>query len=331
MTWFEGLTYWQEERNWSETVMHPTPDLLRTAELNYEQWRDMLRPNWGLYTPDEPNGFVGRVRSRLICGLNASDISNNVRRCDRTQKDLRIDGVDHYYAVFQIAGRSTIAQDDNAATLGPGDVTLLDSARPLTYLNDGHAQWLSLQLPRRNLISHLGIEPQVGYGDRAGTRARRALYHLIEDGAEDKSSISAPVEKYMQLALYDLLGALFVPSDRAPTSIYNDKLFTRICCIIKDRFADPDFGPGEVAIEAGISLRYLQKLFLQRRSTCSEYIFSLRLDHAARLLLRREWLRTGEPISEIAYASGFHDYTHFGRRFRDRFGHSPSSYKGDLS
>jgi hypothetical protein len=26
-------------------------DLLDTPELNYEQWRDLLRPNWGLYTP----------------------------------------------------------------------------------------------------------------------------------------------------------------------------------------------------------------------------------------------------------------------------------------
>jgi len=89
-----------------EVMMHPNADLLGTAELNYEQWRDLLRPNWGLYTPDDPKAFVGRVRSRSICGFNASDISNNVRRCERTQKDIRLDGVDHFYAVFQIAGRS---------------------------------------------------------------------------------------------------------------------------------------------------------------------------------------------------------------------------------
>jgi hypothetical protein len=95
-----------------EAKMHPSADLLSTPELNYEQWRDMLRPNWGLYTPDDPKGFAGRVRSRRICGFNASDISNNIRRCERTQSDVRADGVDHCYAAFQIAGRSTIMQND---------------------------------------------------------------------------------------------------------------------------------------------------------------------------------------------------------------------------
>jgi hypothetical protein len=72
---------------------------------------------------DDRKAFVGRVRSRSICGFNASDISNNVRRCERTQRDIRLDGVDHFYAVSQIAGRSTIIQGDQAAPLAAGDVT----------------------------------------------------------------------------------------------------------------------------------------------------------------------------------------------------------------
>jgi AraC-like DNA-binding protein len=133
----------------------------------------------------------------------------------------------------------------------------------------------------------------------------------------------------MQLAVYDLLGALFASSDRVSVSLHNEKLFSRVRNIIKERFSDPDFGPFEVALEAGISLRYLQKLFTQRNSTCNESIYSLRLDHAARLLHRRKLLRTGQPISEIAYASGFRDYTHFARRFRERFGRPPAFHTGE--
>ena len=143
-----------------ETMIRPSADLLGTPELNYEQWRDALRPDWGLYTPDDPKVFAGRATSRSICGLKASDISNNVRRCERTQRDIRLDGVDHCYAVFQIAGRSTIIQNDQPVTLAVGDLALIDSARPVTYVNDGHEQWLSLQLPRRLLMAHLGFEPQ---------------------------------------------------------------------------------------------------------------------------------------------------------------------------
>ena len=83
----------------------------------------------------------------------------------------------------------------------------------------------------------------------------------------------SPANSYMQLAIYDLVGALFAPSEPWLGSRHADKLFARIHSIIKDGFADPDFGPNEVAAEMGISLRYLQKLFTERGSTCSEFIY----------------------------------------------------------
>jgi hypothetical protein len=49
-------------------------------------------------------------------------------------------------------------------------------------------------------------------------------------------------------------GALFAPSDPLPVSRHSDRLFARVRGIIKDGFADPDFGPREVAVEAGISV-----------------------------------------------------------------------------
>jgi len=36
-----------------------------------------------------------------------------------------------------------------------------------------------------------------------------------------------------------------------------------------------------------------------------------------------------QPISEIAYDSGFADHTNFARNFRRRFGHTPGSHWGD--
>jgi AraC family transcriptional activator of tynA and feaB len=91
----------------------------------------------------------------------------------------------------------------------------------------------------------------------------------------------------MQLAVYDLIGALFAPSDPWPLSQHAEKLFTRICGAIKDRLVDPHFGLADVAAEAGILLRYVQKLFTERVATCGEFIYSLRLGRAARLLQRR--------------------------------------------
>jgi AraC family transcriptional activator of tynA and feaB len=71
------------------------------------------------------------------------DICGNAHRVDRTRRGVRLDGVDHYYAVFQIAGRSTVIQDDRPVQLAAGDIALLDSARPVTYMTEErYGQWL---------------------------------------------------------------------------------------------------------------------------------------------------------------------------------------------
>jgi AraC-like DNA-binding protein len=128
----------------------------------------------------------------------------------------------------------------------------------------------------------------------------------------------------MQLVVYDLVAALFTPRQAEQTSTYSDRLFARICRMIEARFTDPDLTPSVVASEARISVRYLQKLFCARGTTCGHFIHSL-LDHALRLQ-RRALSKSGQPLGELAFACGFLDYPHFSRRFRDRFGHSPSAH-----
>jgi AraC family transcriptional activator of tynA and feaB len=313
----------------TEAAMRENDDFLGTEQVNYETWSALWHPLCGRHSlvDVDPHSFSGRLRTLSVCGLTAVDIYCNAHRFERTHLDVRLDNLDCYKAVFQIAGQSTICQNDQCVQLGVGDVALVDAARPITCVSDGAGvRRLSLHLPRRSLVSHLGFEPKGGACRRSGTPAGRLLYEVVLDVLKGGGSASPPVDSYMQLAIYNLLGALFVPRDPPPSSRHAHKLFMRIRGLIKDRFADPDFGPPEAASETGISLRYLQKLFTQRGFTCTEFIYSLRLNHAARLLDRRQLLDIGEPISAIAYACGFRDYTHFARKFRHQFGYSPGAH-----
>jgi AraC-like DNA-binding protein len=160
-----------------------------------------------------------------------------------------------------------------------------------------------LHRPRQSLVSHLGFEPQGGLYRRRGTPAGRLLFDLIRSSDDDEESALSPADSYMQLAVYDLVGALFAPTEPSSASRHADKLFARIRGIIRDGCADPDFGPPEGAAEAGISLRYLQKLFTQRGSTCSDFIYSLRLDQAARLLAGDHWERGSLSAKSPTFAA----------------------------
>jgi AraC family transcriptional activator of tynA and feaB len=311
----------------------------RTPQLDFEAWRALLRSNCGGEVEvTAPNTFAGWMRPLSACGLPAAAVKIQWRpaardhgcyahRVERTQRDVRLNGADHYLILFQVTGQSTLTQIDQTMQLSAGDVALIDASRPATYLSRHRSvQWLSLQLPRKSLQSHLGFVPQARLG-RQESRAGRLLFNLIRE-ADTEAAFSA-ADPYMQLAIYDLVAALFASSDPSPFLCSTDKLFTRICDVIKNAFSDPDFGPHDAAVAAGVSLRYVQKLFTARGTTCSEFIYSLRLDHAGYLLRRRAVLGPGQPLSEIAYACGFRDYPHFARRFRNRFGYPPGGQAGD--
>ena len=306
-------------------------DILEKPRLNYDAWRDLLQRMCG-YNPAgiEPNAFTGWIRPVDVHGFKALATGCNAGRMERDYRDVRLDGADHYFVLFPVRGRSVLTQNDEAVRLDVGDVVLGDATRPAKFFADNHGSELwrnvALNLPRQELVAHLGFEPQGALVRRGGTSAGRLLLELIRSANEDAESKSSPTDRYMQFVVYDLIGALFAPSDPRSVSRHADKLFARIRGVINDGFADPDFGPPEVAAKTGISLRYLQKLFTQRGSTCSELIYSLRLEHAARLLHRRNSRGTPQPLSEIAYACGFRDYTHFARKFRYRFGQPPGAH-----
>jgi transcriptional regulator GlxA family with amidase domain len=76
---------------------------------------------------------------------------------------------------------------------------------------------------------------------------------------------------------------------------------------------------GEIAEEAGVSGRQLERLFKRHLGTePAQFYLSLRLDHA------REMLRqTALSVTEIGLACGFQSMSHFSAVYSRRFGHSP--------
>jgi len=288
------------------------------------------------YRPDgiDRHAFAGWVCGRSIGDFKAIELGCNTPRIKRTLRDTRLDGANHYYLLFQCAGQLLIDQNGRQTMLESGDIALIDSSRPVTYASDGPGQWLSLHLPRKSLASYLGFEPEGGQCRNGDALPTRLLRELVSDAARGNQPLIEEINPksvgvYMNLVVFDLVGALFSDPSSVSISPYTDKLFARASDIIRSRFCDADFGPVDVAAEMGISLRYLQTLFTARGTSCGQFIRSSRLNYAASLLRRRAQMKSASPLSEVAYACGFHDYVYFSRMFRRRFGHPPGIHKAD--
>jgi AraC family transcriptional activator of tynA and feaB len=296
-------------------------------ELYLEEWATILSSYCGRHDVQGASSheFSGYVKLRSICGLDAVELSGNPTCVERSHQDARREGIEFYCALIALGVPGTTVQNDRPVALGTGDIVLVDSARGVKhqFAEGPRGEWLSIHIPRRSLIAHLGSEPKGGLRAPHGTFAARLLTQLAQEARRDSGVSFAQSEPHMQFVIYDVLGALFAGTEPSPVSAHTDKLFARVCDVIRSCYTDPELGPPEVAAEVGVSLRYLQKLFTARGTTCTHFILTLRLDLAFRLVRRRNSMNTGQPLSQIAYACGFRDYHYFARAFRHRFGHTP--------
>jgi hypothetical protein len=168
--------------------MHPNDDFLSAPELDYDSFRAAMREDWGWFSPArETNIFASKVRTRRVFGFAAVDLTCNATRLERTELDIRRDNMEYYYVTVQDTGESTIIHNDQVVNITAGDVVLLDSTRPVTFISPAQdsAQWLGLQVPRQNLASHLGFEPQGGACGRRQAQAARLLCQLALDPVSD--------------------------------------------------------------------------------------------------------------------------------------------------
>ena len=116
-------------------------------------------------------------------------------------------------------------------------------------------------------------------------------------------------------------GSVQLSSTRTTTLI-------RLKSIIETLLHDPTLKPANVAEAAGISVRYANALLAHEDSSLERFIILRRL-HRSRQALESP-AHLSRTVSEIAYACGFSDLSHFARRFKAEFGRSPAEFRSTL-
>lgn len=102
----------------------------------------------------------------------------------------------------------------------------------------------------------------------------------------------------------------------------NDQLMNRIMKSINEHISDADFNVESLAEDVGISRAQLHRKMKEITGiSTGEFIRNLRLEQAARLISEQKI-----NVTQVAYAVGFNNQTHFSTVFRKRYGMSPTEY-----
>ncbi|SDR34158.1 Helix-turn-helix domain-containing protein [Rhizobiales bacterium GAS113] len=151
---------------------------------------------------------------------------------------------------------------------------------------------------------------------------RRYLDIMKQDGAPT----SRAEEQLFANHVYDLLAfTLGANADTAEQALRGGLRAARLKAAkdyIAGHLLDPGLSNDAVAAHLNVSDRYVSMLFAAEDTSCKTHIDTQRLSKAYAMLASP--LSARVKIIDVAYACGFNDITTFNRRFRARYGMTPS-------
>jgi AraC-like DNA-binding protein len=299
-----------------------------------EKFQEDLRHICGVFSAEPVKGqdrIHGGVSMESRAGMEMAHVAKNLQRIRRSGLDCRRDDAEHYFLIIQEEGSALMAQSDTAQMLNPGDMMLIDSAKPSEFTFFGHyGRQLSVHLPRTEMDKRFGYEIRTGmYLPRTDHTALALIAVLAKTFSPE---ITPDQDNYLREAMYGLLGVMLHERQnrsgfsRMDSEIGGAQLLQRALAHIDSRYGNCELSIQQIANDLHVSMRQLQRAFALLGSTPTDYLLQKRLETACQLLIERRLGRTDMLVSTIAYQCGFNDISYFNRIFRRVFGCPPGQY-----
>lgn len=237
-------------------------------------------------------------RSRVLMGLIPTDEDISI-----TGSELKLDVP---------AGHLLVLQMDRPWTISlPTSVRLAAFTISDALLQRRGAGWVPFAAPRRYTAKGLAS----------------VFIRTVEEATRNLDALSSAEWMSLEQFAADLFVTMMVESDTTENQATPGPaaLFNRITLVIEKRLHDSELSAGRIARLAGISERYMQKLFEQNGESFTHYLRERRLQRARAALVTPASTRL--PVADVAYSCGFGDAANFNRMFKERFGLPPGAFR----
>ncbi|MBN9218257.1 MAG: helix-turn-helix domain-containing protein [Mesorhizobium sp.] len=300
----------------------------------FRLWRDMWMEQLGAaeIRHAEDKRFATATEMRFLGDLRVGLFETTTEYYVRTRRHVANDRDDIFVGFYRSPKPQVWSVADREMSLQRGDGIAYNVAQPCRSFTDGVTSWVLASIPRASLLK---MVPRAD--DRPVTRldpgnsAVRHLERTIDFLLQSEELDADPaLSRQAGVALADLIVlALGAEGDSAQIATARGLRAARLreaVAVIEACFADPALSTDMVARRIGLSRRYLNTLLLESGRTFAERVLELRLLKACAML--SDIRNDATKISDIALAAGFNDVSYFNRRFRARFGESPTQHRG---
>jgi AraC-like DNA-binding protein len=273
--------------------------------------------------------FKGSVHTRPLGDLFLSSMESDPIDLRRTPARISAARDEYCLIVVQGRGRTLAEQDGRQAILETGDLAVFDSVRPYFAALQAGFHHFVLKVPRDAVRRRLGPIEAVTATPISGSSGIGKIASTFVRGLDSElGTLDECASQRLAEASVDLIAAALaevIPSGRHTVSSIRIAHLMRAKSFIAGNIHRYDLAPEHVASAIGVSERYLRSLFAADGTSLGRHIWSSRIERCRVSLADPS--QAHRAISEIAFAWGFNDMSHFSRLFRDRTGMSPRAYR----
>ena len=303
----------------------------------YLLWRDLFieryGPSFSLAKAEDRN-FAMRCDFAKFERVEVGRFRGTVTRFSRTQRHPT-DANDDFVLGLNVGDfEMSFRQLGREGVIAPGEAVLVTNTEAGEIRSRSDNQWFAVSVPRQPLID-IAVDAERALGLPIASKyapllhMRRYLQFLTDSPDANATSLA----HYVSSTLIDLI-ALVVTASRETIEISGARglraarLHDAIS-IIKANFSDPEFSVQALARTLELSTRYVHELLQESGASVTQRVNELRLQKARTMLMdsRFNCMR----VSDIALSCGFKEASYFNRRFRVRFGCSPTDYRSGSS
>lgn len=292
--------------------------------LRSDFWREVTRPFYET-TPLIGAGrarLEGTIKLRQVAGLQIGSVTFNAQRYNRDRRIIAWSDLDGYLVAIVAADMSGDFAGASVAAR-PGDICVLDLTQTLQSEVTAGGMFSAI-IPRRALAKatgHANLHGLVLKGHLPMTKLLTAYLVGLNDLGDQLTDDEAAA---VQEALVTILAATLRGEgleDARRLRPSGAILRQRALDFIDGNINNHDLSPDFIVRSLNVSRAHLYRALAEDGGILSA-IRERRLDAAFVELTRADGAT--RSITEIAFALGFTNATHFLRRFRARFGLTPS-------
>jgi AraC family transcriptional activator of tynA and feaB len=301
-----------------------TDDVELEQRVNY--WRSICNEHIGSveveqYTAD---GFSSSIATSTVGLLKITHFSGVTQALAQDQTNIKSSITDDY--AILIESRNRFMFDHNGRQhVGSGNMVFIDWTKSYKSHHPDHLDVVHFHIPRKVLERVLSPAQQLAGLSIAPDQASfPILLNFLRSLQEHGESLDPATAERMSSIAVELIAAGITERIAAEPlrTISSAATLYRAQAYIADKLGVFGLGMQEVAAATGISVRRLQEIAAEGGISLMDWMWDRRLDRAKASLSNPAYRATS--VQTIALNFGFVDQAHFSRRFKQRFGITPS-------